>query len=149
MEDKKHHLIDIFEKPAFKEIKSENAKDFIKRLLTPTYKKLYDPDEFCDEAENDDCALGKRHTFDPSVEQIGGLRMTALKALSHPWMEDISIQLIDNLINKEKSEAKKIIRKGVLDTIQKYKKEETRDAELIKRSCLSIIAGKLISPQQF
>lgn len=45
-------LIEIFNREAFKAIKSEDAKDFIKRLLTPNYKKPWNNEEFSEEAED-------------------------------------------------------------------------------------------------
>ena len=33
----------IFERQSFKDIKDEDAKDFVKRLLSPFYKKLWKP----------------------------------------------------------------------------------------------------------
>jgi hypothetical protein len=52
----------------------------------------------------------------------------------------------DLLDTDDISKAKAKYTKGVLESIQKYKKENTREKEYIKRSCLSIIASKLINP---
>jgi hypothetical protein len=47
------------------------------------------------------------------------------------------------------SNATKNYVKDIIVSIQNYQKEKTRENELIKRACLSIIASKLIQPEKF
>ena len=80
----------IFERQSFKDIKDEDAKDFVKRLLSPFYKKLWKPQEYHDEADDEASETFKEFSFKKDSPSIGSVRMSTLQALSHPWIEKIS-----------------------------------------------------------
>ena len=72
--------------------------------------------------------------------------MTALESLTHPWIDKISDKLIANLTSSHGDNiATKNFTNRVLSSIYNYKKEDTNEKEMVKRSCLSIIASKLIT----
>jgi len=48
------------------------------RLLTPFYKKPYQPEAFSDECDDETSAVYKKFSFDKDTPSVGGLRMSAM-----------------------------------------------------------------------
>ena len=76
--------------------------------------------------------------------------MSAMQALSHPWIVHTSEKMINDLMCvKSNSKAKYEFTIKALTSIQNYKKERSTDQEDIKRALLAIIASKLIQLNEF
>jgi hypothetical protein len=67
------------------------------RLLSPFYKKPYDSNEFNDDCDDEDHPQSKKFSFNKDTLVVGSTRMSAMQALTHPWMVDISEKLISDL----------------------------------------------------
>ena len=82
----------IFEFDEFKGIQDDDAKDFIRRLLTENYDKPWDAAEF--QEDNEDAYGYKASTASADYSDI---RLSTMQALTHPWIQGVAEKLIAEL----------------------------------------------------
>jgi hypothetical protein len=88
----------LFNFDEFESIQDENCKDFIRRLLTENYKKPWNADEF-----NEDNEENYVYDRDKVSSDYSDIRMSTMQAITHPWIQDVSTKLVDDIQSDKES----------------------------------------------